>query len=485
MTGIKKKFISGVLWESIGRFSALGVQFGVTIIIARILTPTEYGVIGLLTVFIALGQILLDSGFSQALIQKKDATQVDLSSVYFLNMMVGIILYVILFFISPYIASFYDLPELTNYARVLFLIIPINSFGLIQNVIIQKELTFKKTATASIGSAIFSGIVGVSMAYSGFGVWALVGQQISLNASRTLLFIIQRRWMPLFTISLLAIKEMFAFSINMMFHSIVNVTMKNIYVLVIGKFFPVAQVGYYNQADRFQEISASTIAQIVMKVSFPALVHKKDEPEYLRLAYSKIFATTIFFVAPLMVFLMCIGEPLFRLLLTDKWLPAVPYFQILCVYGMVLPILQISYNLYKLFKKGRVLLVIDSLRHLLVVISILFTIKYDIVFMLYGLVFCTVIMTLVNLYKSGELISFSLYDQLKSLVPYYLVAGIVGVLISFIPVFTSDSLTICFLGVIFIVCYLLISKRFKLEGYLEFISIVNSIKSKLLKKSAV
>src|SRR5690606_6899824 len=189
----------------------------------------------------------------------------------------------------------------------------------------------------------------------------------TLHTSKTLFYILQRRWLPIFTLSIKTIKELFAFSMNLMSHSVVNTTMKNIYPLVIGKFFPIAQVGYYNQATKFEEISAGTISQIVLKVSFPALVQKRDEPTYLRAAYSKIFTTSIYLVAPLMVFLMCIGEPLFRFLLTDKWLPAVPYFQILCIYGMILPTLQISYNLYKLFRKGRLLLMIDSFRHLLVI----------------------------------------------------------------------------------------------------------------------
>lgn len=481
MSSIKKKFISGVLWESIGRFSALGIQFVVTILIARVLTPPEFGVVGLLTVFIALGQILLDSGFSQALIQKKEASQTDLSSVYFLNMLVGIIIYGLLFFISPYIAVFYNLPDLTNYARVLFLIIPINSFGLIQNVIIQKEMAFKKTATANMVSAIFSGIIGVGMAYSGFGVWSLIGQQIAVHSSRTVLYIAQRRWIPVFSISITSIKEMFAFSINLMFHSIVNVTMKNIYILVIGKFFPVAQVGYYTQADKFQEISAGTLSAIVIKVSFPALVQKRDEPLYLRSAYSKIFATTTFFIAPLMVFLMVVGEPLFRFLLTEKWMPAVPYFQILCIYGMVLPLMQISYNLYKLFRRGQLLLWIDSLRHLLVIISIFATIRYGIEYMLFGLVLCTIFMTFLNLYKSGNLISLSLYDQLKSFLPYYLISGIIGGLVYMIPAFNSDIKTISFSGIIFMTTYLFISKLMKLDGYVEFSSIIHSIKIKFFK----
>lgn len=480
MSSIKKKFVSGVVWESFGHFSALGIQFFVTILIARILLPSEFGVIGLLTVFIALGQILLDSGFSQALIQKKDATQVDLSSVYFLNMVVGLLIYLILFIASPFIASFYDLPELTAYARVIFLIIPINSFGLIQNVIIQKELDFKKTATASVVSAIFSGIVGVGLAYSGFGIWALVWQQVSLNASRTLLFVIQRRWMPKFVLSIISVKEMFTFSMNLMFHSIVNVTMKNIYALVIGKFYPVEQVGYYTQADKFQEISASTLSNIVIKVSFPALVHKKDEPEYLRLAYSKIFSTTVFIIAPLMIFLMLIGDPLFRVLLTDKWLPAVPYFKILCIYGMLLPILQISYNLYKLYKKGKMLLIIDSLRHLLVIVSIFFTIAYSILDMLIGLVLCTIIMTLANLYKSGQLINLSLFSQLKSLLPYYIIGGAIGFVLSFLPLLSSDLLSICLSAVLFWPIYIIITAILKLEGYIELKNIMRSLFKKFI-----
>lgn len=485
MSGLKKKFVSGFLWESIGRFSALGIQFVVTLILARMLTPNEFGIIGLLAVFIALGSVLLDSGFSQALIQKKNADEIDFSSVFFLNMIVGLLLYFFLFLISPYIAAFYELPDLTNYARVLFLIIPINSFGLVQNVIIQKEMTFKKTATANMLSAIFSGAIGIGMAYSGFGIWSLVGQQVSLSLSKTVLYIVQNRWVPIFVISIKAIKEMFIFSMNLMFHSIVNVTMKNIYVLVIGRFFPIAQVGYYNQADKLQEISAATISEIVIKVSFPALVQKRDEPDLLRAAYAKIFSTTIFLVAPLMIFLMCIGEPLIRLLLTEKWLPAVPYFRILCIYGMVLPILQISYNLYKLFKKGRLLLLIDSLRHLLVILSIFVSMKYGIELMLIGLVSCTILMVVLNLYKSGALISFSLYDQLSRLLPYYLIGAVAAMALYFIPDFKSDFLTISVSAIGFLGIYLFISKWMKLDGYNECMSIGQSLISKVFNKKVI
>lgn len=481
MGSVKKKFISGVLWESVGSFSSMGIQLIVTIVIARILTPAEFGIIGILSVFMTLGQILLDSGFSQALIQKKEASQIDFSSVFFLNMIVGIILYLILFFISPYIALFYKEPNLTTYARVLFLIIPINSFGLIQNVIIQKELTFKKTATASVLSAVISGVVGVSMAYSGFGVWALVWQQITANVSRTVLYIIQRQWMPIFTISVKTIKEMFAFSVNLMLHSIVNTLMKNIHTLVIGRFFPLAQVGYYNQAKKFEQISSSTITAIVMKVSFPALVQKRDEPHLLRTAYSKIFVTSVYFVAPIMLFLMSVAEPLFRLLLTEKWLPAVPYFQILCLYGMMVPLLQISYNLYKLYRRGRLLLLIDSFRHLLLIFSIIITISYGVESMLIGQVVISIFIVLLNLHRSGKLISTSLYDQLKKILPIYFLSAFIGVVIYLLPNFDSDFLTLLFSAIVYLCVYLYASKLMKLEGYFELMLILKSLKIKILK----
>lgn len=481
MSSIKKKFISGVLWESFGRFTTLGIQFIVTILIARFLSPSDFGIIGLLTVFISLGQILLDSGFSQALIQKKDADNNDFSSVFFLNVIIATFLYLLLFIISPYIAAFYKFSDLKDYARVLFLIIPINSFGLIQNVIIQKELNFKITATANLLSAIFSGLVGVVMAYLGYGIWALVWQQISMNASKTLLYILKRRWIPIFTISISAIEKMFTFSMNLMLHSLVNVIMKNIYILVIGKYFPIVQVGYFTQADKLQEISGSTISQIIIKVSFPALIQKRDNANLLKEAYAKIFATSMYFVTPIMVFLILAGEPLFRLLLTDKWLPAVPYFQILCIYGIVLPILQISYNLYKLYGESRLLLFTDIIRHFLVICSIFFTIKYGINYMLYGLVICTVIMTIFNLYKSGTLISLSLFDQLKRILPYYFTSTCVGILVYFLPNFDSDYFTICFSAGVFFFTYWGISKLMKFEGYLEVNSIINLFKGASLK----
>lgn len=296
MTEIKQKLISGVVWESIGQFSSLGIQFIVTIVIARILTPADYGVIGLLTVFVAIANILLDSGFSQALIQKKDAGELEFSTVFFLNLMVGTLLYAILYVCSPYIARFYNIPDLTSYARILFLIIPVSSFGLIQNVIIQKCLQFKKSAIVSVSASLLSGLIGIWMAYAGYGIMALVIQQLSLSFIRTVLYTAFRRWKPTLKLSLAVIREMFVFSMNLMLHSLINTVMKNVYVLVIGKYYNSDEVGYYNQANRFENFSASTLTSVIMKVSFPTLVYLKDDLSRTKEAYKRIIAITCFVI---------------------------------------------------------------------------------------------------------------------------------------------------------------------------------------------
>ena len=472
MSEIKRKVLSGVVWESTGQFLSLGIQFIVTILIARVLMPEDFGIVGLLTVFTAVSSILLDSGFSQALIQKKDANNVDFSSVFYTNLLVGILLYFILFHASYNIAIFYDTPELTKYARIVFLIIPITSLGLVQNVIIQKNMEFRKTATASFGAALFSGLIGIWLAYSGYGIIALVMQQVSMYFIRTLMYILQMRWKPNLIFSFQAIKSLFSFSINLMFHSLINTIFKNIYTLIIGKYFSTTEVGYYNQASKFEEVSASTVTGIVVKVSFPALVQIKDDVNKVRLACQSITSMTFFFICPLMVLLICIGSPLFSLLLTEKWLPAVPYFRLLCLYGLTLPVIQISYNIYKLYKKGKLLVMLDSSRHALFLISIFITIKYGVSVLLVGQFVVMFIMSFVNMYFSGKLINYTVKNQIIHAIPYYLLSVFSGIILWVIPYMRNDILTLIVYIPVFTVIYLTGAFVFKLNAFLELKNII-------------
>lgn len=480
MSAIKKKIVSGVFWESLGQFSSLGIQFVVTIVIARILTPADFGVVGLLSVFTAVSLVLLDSGFSTALIQKKEATQTDLSSVFFFNLLVGGAIYGILYMASPRIAAFYKIPELTGYARLLFLIIPVNSLGLIQNVVLQRHLQFRKSAVASVSAALLSGSIGILMAYNGYGIMALVAQQISMYLFRTLLYILQIRWIPQPILSAASIKGMFSFSVNLMLHSLINTMMSNIYTLVIGKHYSSSEVGYYNQAARFESISASTITSVVMKVSFPALAAVQDDARMVKSAFKKIVSTTCFVVCPLMAMLFVVAKPLFLLLLGEQWLSAAPYFQILCLYGAMLPVIQVSYNIYKLHKRGRLLVIIDSCRHALIVSAILLTIRHGVTAMLWGQFAVMFVMVFANMYHAGRLISLSVEEQLRTLSPYYGLALAAGAVVWFMPSLVSGEFAaVAIPTALFIAVYVAFAALLRLKAFAECVDMLKSIIHKI------
>ncbi|MFI3303759.1 MAG: lipopolysaccharide biosynthesis protein [Rikenellaceae bacterium] len=478
MANVKNRLISGVIWDSIGHFSALGFQFLVLIIISRVLAPSDYGVIGLLTVFVSVAGIILDSGFSQALIRRETLDQITLSSIFYVNLGVGVVIYSVLWFVAPYIARFYDVAELVGYARILFLIIPVSSLGLTQSVQIQKNLKFKKFAVASFGAAFISGCVGLWMAYSGCGVWALVGQQLSLAGAKTILFFIQNRWLPSFVFDFAVVRELLGFSMNLMLHSLINTLMKNLYILTIGKFYSTTEVGYYNQANKFEVISASTITSIITRVSFPVMVRLKDNREQFRSAYRGIMSMTCFVMAPVMSFLLIQAEPIFSLFLTDKWLPAAPYFQLLCIYGLIHPIIMLSYNVYKMQGRAKTLLYLDLFRHLLLVVSIVITIQRGITTLLIGQIVVMGVMAVVNMWQVGRLTTLSVWGQVTSVVPYYLVSALVAIVVCCVPSFECLALSLLSKLMLFVTIYIMIVATLRLDSYRE---VVTLIKSKILR----
>lgn len=468
MRSSKRLFVNNVLWESIGRFSSLIIQFLVTLLMARKLAPSDFGIIGLLNVFVLLGRILLDSGFSQALIQKKEASNIDLSSVFYFNLFIGCFLYVLLYILSPYIAFFYGEPSLTRYARILFLVIPINSLGLIQNVIIQKKLEFKKSTYASVSGALISGVAGVIAVYHDWGVMALVLQLMLMHILTTLLFVVQERWLPMMKFSLTSIKSLFSFSVNLLFTSLLTVLFNNIFTVIIGKFYSFKEVGFYNQAKKFEDVSSAALTEVILKVSFPTLVNYKDNLLSLKETYKKIIVMTIFVLVPLMCWLICVAESLFIFLLTEKWLPAVPYFTLLCVYGLTFPLHQININIFKVLGNSKKILWIELLRRFILIISIIVTIQISIKAMLIGQIIAMFIVIILNMKFAGKLIGYSLFRQIMDVLPYYIIAIFAAILSCFL-VGDSHSSTIVFLGrsLCFACIYFVINILLNLPAYNE------------------
>lgn len=429
--GLGKKMLSGVIWSSIGRFSTLIIQFIVTLIIARKLGPSAFGVVGLLTVFLAIGKIMVDSGFGAALIQSRTNNIVDFSSVFFFNLFLGIVLYFILFFVSPLLDNFYNIHNLHVYANILFLIIPISSLGLIQDVLLKKDLEFKKISVINIVSSLLSGIVGIIFAYSGFGVYSLIAQMLLNSITSTLMFILVKRWVPKMVFSLRSLKPLFLFGVNLTLSNLIIAIFNNIYTIIIGKVYSSEQVGYYNQAKQYESLSSNTITEIVMNVSFPILVEFKNDKEKLKINYAKIIETVVFIVSPLMMLLYVVSEDLFLFLLSDKWVSAAPYFQILCLYGVTFPLHQINGNVMKVTGNSRMYLFVEIVRRVLLVVSIVLTINISIEAMLYGQILSMLILILISMYVSGRLINYPVWSQLKAVSIYYVV-GFFSVVVSFL-----------------------------------------------------
>ena len=465
---LREKTINGVIWSAVERISFLGIQFLITILIARALTPSDYGLIGMLSIFIALGSVMIDSGFGQALIRKKDANQTDYSSVFFLNVFLGIVIYLILFLLAPIIANFYNTPELTKIARVAFLVFPINALGLIQNTLINKSVNFKALAKVSILSSILSGIIGIFMAYNGFGVWALVAQSIIINAFKSIFLWVFNNWRPSNIFSFSSIKNIFNFSVNLLATDSIIVLFNNIYTLIIGKFYPISQVGFYNQAKTFVDIPSQTLTMIIQRVSYPVLSTLQDNNTELRSAYRRVINLTVYLNFPLMLGLLSMGNNLFTLLLTDKWIPAVPYFQILCIYGAIFPLHSINVNILKVKGKGKLLMRLEIIRRLLMIIAIVFTIKEGVMIMLIGFLLAAIISILINMYYCGNEIGLSLSTQLKDILIYLSISILISTVMIFVDYINVNSLVSIILQV-FVggSIYFILSYFLKLSSFVE------------------
>lgn len=449
--GVKHKIISGVLWQGLGRYSALLVQFIVTVFIARVLEPRDYGIIGLLTVFVSVSLIILESGFGQALIQKGKCNNTDFSSVFYFNFTFSIFIYILLYVLSPFIASFYDLPELTYYARILFLIIPINSICIVQNTQLNMDMSFKKISIIQLISAIISGLLGVYMAYSGYGMMSLIAHSLSLNVSKAVLLTIFNRWYPRWEFSLNSIKQLLPLGMSLLLTRLTNVVFQNIYTLVIGKKYSAIEVGYYNQAKRFEELSGNTLVDIIINVSFPALVKMKDNINEVKKIYSNIFKITTCILSPLLFCLIFSSREIFVMVLTEKWLPAVPYFDLLCIYGLTLPLHLINNNVFKVFAKGKLIVYLELFRRFVLIIAILFTLNIGISAMLIGQIIAMIPVIVVSLISSGKLINYSFKEQVLDVIPYYIISVILYSIVNNI-VFDINNLSF----IILIKCLLII-----------------------------
>jgi O-antigen/teichoic acid export membrane protein len=426
---LKKKTAKGVLWSSIERFSVQGIMFVVMIIMARLLTPNDYGLVGMLSVFIAISQSLIDSGFSQALIRKQDRTEVDNSTVFYFNIVVGIVLYLILFVCAPLISDFYNEPELTQVMRVVGIVLILNSLCIVQRALLTVNLNFRVQAKASLSAALISGIVGIATAYNGMGVWAIVFQQLTNYVINSALLWYFSKWAPKLVYSWKSFKELFSFGSKLLASGLIDTFYTNMYQLVIGKVFSASALGYYTRAHQFGSFPSSNITGILQRVTYPVLCTIQDDDSRLASVYRRFLRVSAFVVFPLMMGLSAVARPTILVLLKDQWLFAATLLQILCFSMMWYPIHAINLNLLQVKGRSDLFLKLEIWKKIVGVIILCITIPMGLIAMCVGSFFSSMISLFINTYYTGKLINVGYVRQMRDLIPTFLLSVATGAIV--------------------------------------------------------
>lgn len=459
---LKYKTAKGLLWSSVERFSVQGVQFLVMLVIARLLDPSDFGLVGMLAIFLAVAQSLIDSGFSQALIRKQDRTEVDNSTVFYFNIVVSAVLYLILYAIAPWVSDFYNEPQLCSLMRVLCLIVIVNSFAVVQRAIYTASINFKTQAKASFIAALASGLVGVWMAYNGYGVWTLVWQQLLNAGINTLLLWIYSNWYPRWAYSWKSFRELFAFGSKLLASGLLDTLYTNIYLLVIGKIFNASSLGYYTQADRFTKLPSSNITGILQRVTYPVLCSIQDDDERLREDYRKLLRLSAFIIFPMMCLLAGVAYPLVELLIGEKWRFAATLIIPLSFTMMWWPIHAINLNLLQVKGRSDLFLRLEIIKKIIGVTVLVLSIPFGLLFMCYAGIATSIICLVINTYYTGKLIQVGFLMQMKDLSGSLIVSMAIFVVAYFLS-FVSDNIIIQLLLALLISAVLFVTTVYLLK----------------------
>ncbi len=471
---LKQKTVSGTIWSFIDSFANQGIQFIAGIVLARILSPTEFGLIGMLTIFIALSQSFIDSGFTNALIRKQDCTQTDYSTVFYFNIVVGIIFYLILFFFADSIGTFFNEPQLELLLQVLGLGLILNALGIIQRTILTKNIDFKLQTRVSVVSSTLSALIAISMALNGFGVWSLVALTLSRFGFNSLFLWIWAKWRPSLIFSIKSFKDLFSFGSKLLISGLIDTAYRNIYYLIIGKYFSATELGYYTRADQFQALPSQQLTGIFGRVSYPILSTIQDDVKKLKTAYKQIIKSTMLITFVLMLGMAAIAKPMILILVGEKWLPSVIYLQMLCFVGMFYPLHALNLNMLKVQGRSDLFLRLEIIKTVLAVPVIIIGILYGIKIMICGMLINTIIAYYLNSYWSGKFIGYSSFEQIKDIFPSFLLAFTVSAIIYIIGnVIDLSNIWILITQLIIgAVLTIILAEIFKLNSYLNLKEII-------------
>lgn len=426
MSELTIKATRGMFWSLAENLGLQATQFVISVILARLLLPEQFGLIGLLTLFIALAQSILDSGFGTALIQKKETNQLDFCSVFYFNLLIGIVLILVLFGTAPIIANFYNQPILAPLTRFLSLGVLFNAFSLVPMAILNKRIDFKALFKVSLISVVISGGVGISLAVNGWGVWSLAVQSVLNTLIRAGVLWITSRWRPSLAFSKASLRSMFGFGSRMMVSGLIDTFFVNIFQPLIGKLYSVADVGYFTRAQTLQAAAVQPTGAALWRVIFPALSPIQNEKERLKNAVQKITKYVVLLHFPLMIGLIVIAYPLVIVLMTERWAPSVLYFQLFCVVGILWPLHVINLNNLTVLGRSDLFLRVEIIKKIMIVAAIAITYRWGITALLLGQVVASIGAYFINCYYSGKLLDYSAWKQIRDFFPFLCMAIVMG-----------------------------------------------------------
>ena len=470
---LKNKTIKGVGWSAADALLGQGVTFIVGLVLARLLSPDEYGLIGICLIFTTVLNGIVDSGFSNALIRKKKVTDEDYNTMFTTNMAISIVLYVLLFISAPLVSDFFHRIELTALVRVTGLILFLNALSITQVTILTKNIDFKTKTKASLVSAIISGVIGIAMAFMGYGVWSLVAQQLSKQLLYTLCLWVLSKWWPKFTFYKDSFKYMWGFGWKLLASGILNNVWNQLYQVVIGRCYTSSTLGHYTRANEYASIFSSNLTLIVQRVSYPVLAEIQDDKERMVQGYRKVIKITMFVTAVCMISLGAVSEPLIYTLIGTKWQEAATYLPLICISMSLYPLHAINLNILQVLGRSDIFLYLEILKKIVGIVPIVIGIFCGIYYMLLTSILTGVIRLYLNTWYTGKTLNYSFWKQLRDIAPSYFTALVIALAVYFLKYLSLPYYVVLMLQIIVgLVACITISEIFKFDEYKELKTIV-------------
>ena len=475
MSEIKNRVMSGLIWKFAERISAQLVTLVVSIVLARLLTPSHYGAIAIVNIFIALANVFVVSGFGNSLIQKKDADDTDFSSVFYFNILMSIVMYAVVFFCAPIIADFYSMPVLTPVLRVMGLRLIVAGVNSVQHAYVARNMLFKRFFWSTLGGTLASGVVGIVMAYCGFGIWALAAQYMTNTTVDTIVLWFTVKWRPKLLFSLKRLGKMFSYGWKLLVSALLETGYNEIRSLIIGKMYTAEDLAFYDKGKQFPKLIVTNVNASIQSVLFPAMANCQDKREQVKAMCRRSIRTSSYIMLPLMAGLALVAEPFIEILLTEKWLLCVPYLQIMCFVYAMMPIQTANLQAINAMGRSDIFLKLEIIKKVVGLTVLICVARYGVMAIALSGMFTTVLSSVINSYPNKRLLNYRYIEQVKDLLNGFIPLLIMAIVVSLVGLIRMNVLLLLSLQVIAgAIVYIAVSALTKNDSFTYILDIIKN-----------